>query len=420
MNTVRSFLYTLTVLSLLALPVARAEDPADMEAMIYVLNEEIAKLKEQLGTLEKKVAAVDAPAMKKAPASVSLGEDIVLGGQGAVAYFDTEPEGQFPNNEFRADDMWLTLDARLAENVFFFGQVLIYQRESNDQNLRMGELYLDFEDISRLWSREYPLTLRVGRFDIPYGEEYITRDPLKNALISHSLADFWGTDEGVELFGSAGPFDYAFAVQNGGYDSIKDGDPDKSLVGRVGVQAMDNLRISASAMRTGDIDIENDECTEMWFGNSYLYSLGGAETTEEFSYDMAQLDARLTWEGGHAIGSVGTIAYKDDDTAAEHDNDAAYYSVEASQDLFTKWFAAARYSAVHSSDGFPVLGQAGYNPVFTDLLVDDIYRLSLGVGYRWSDQIVLKTEYSLERGDRTDGGDLDEQDQFAAQAAFGF
>lgn len=420
MNTVRSFLYATVILSFLALPVARAEDPSDMEAMIYVLNEEIAKLKEQIGTLEKKVAAVDTPAMKKAPASITLGEDIVLGGQGAVAYFDTEPSGQFPNNEFRADDMWLTLDARLDENVFFYTQIIIYQRESNDQNLRIGELYVDFEDVSRLWDREYPLTLRLGRFDIPYGEEYLTRDPMKNALISHSLADFWGIDEGVELFGNSGPFDYAFAVQNGGYDTIKDGDPDKALVGRIGLQALDNLRISASAMRTGDIDIREDECAEMWFGDDFLLPIGSADTTEEYSYEFAQLDARLTWQGGHLIGSVGSIRYEDDDTSADRDNDASFYSVEAAQDLFSKWFAAARYSAIHSSDGFPVLGQAAYTPDVNELLTEDIWRLSLGLGYRWSDQVVLKTEYSFERGDKSDGTDLDEQDQFAAQAAFGF
>jgi len=36
--------------------------------------------------------------------------------------------------------------------------------EANDEFFHVGELYLDVEDISRLWGRDRQLNLRAGRF----------------------------------------------------------------------------------------------------------------------------------------------------------------------------------------------------------------------------------------------------------------
>ena len=53
-------------------------------------------------------------------------------------------------------------------------------------------------------------------------------------------------------------------------------------------------------------------------------------------------------------------------------------------------------------------------------LTDEIWRLSLGVGYRWNKNFVLKTEYSMERGTTVGGEKRDHDDLVAAQPAFGF
>jgi hypothetical protein len=46
--------------------------------------------------------------------------------------------------------------------------------------------------------------------------------------------------------------------------------------------------------------------------------------------------------------------------------------------------------------------------------------LSLGVGYRWSRNLVLKTEYTFERGTLLSGATRDHEDLFAIEAAFRF
>jgi hypothetical protein len=49
-----------------------------------------------------------------------------------------------------------------------------------------------------------------------------------------------------------------------------------------------------------------------------------------------------------------------------------------------------------------------------------LWLLSLGVGYRWNDRLLLKAEYSFARGRELGGTARDHEDTFAAQAAFAF
>src|SRR5262249_8445580 len=142
--------------------------------------------------------------------------NIHIGGEGGVGYFDTGREGMFPNSEFRVDEAKLFVEAPLWNDIYFFSEINLAESMWGDLNLHLGELYVDFENVSKLWNRDRWVNLRVGRFDIPFGEEYLTRDAIDNVLISHSLADFWGVDEGVEAYGALSKFSYVVAVQNGG------------------------------------------------------------------------------------------------------------------------------------------------------------------------------------------------------------
>src|SRR5437016_14557117 len=94
-------------------------------------------------------------------------------------------------------------------------------REAQDLSLQLGEAYLDFENVSRLWNSDRMLNVRAGRMDIPFGEEYLNRDAIDNPLISHSLSDFWGVDEGLELYGRVGKFSYVLAVQDGSVSAVR-------------------------------------------------------------------------------------------------------------------------------------------------------------------------------------------------------
>ena len=53
-------------------------------------------------------------------------------------------------------------------------------------------------------------------------------------------------------------------------------------------------------------------------------------------------------------------------------------------------------------------------------LTESLWRLSLGLGYRWSQNLVTKIEYSFERGKELGGDKRSSEDLFALQAAFKF
>ena len=53
-------------------------------------------------------------------------------------------------------------------------------------------------------------------------------------------------------------------------------------------------------------------------------------------------------------------------------------------------------------------------------LTDELWRLSLGLGYRFSPNLVFKGEYSFERGRQINGDSRDHEDLFAVEAAFKF
>lgn len=389
------------------------ETPAAGDAALQVLQQRLDQLQRQVEALQADAAGTPAPGSDPAPR-------LRWGGAGALAYFDTGRAGAFPHDEFRIDEARLFLNARLDESVFLFAELIIEQRESPNQDLRIGEFYVDVEDLLQVWGGAAPLTLRVGRFDLPFGEEYRTRDPIDSPLISHSVADPWGIDEGIELFGSAGRVDYVVAVQNGGYDSLADGDSDKAVIARLGYEPTAALRVSVSAMRTGDLSLNEDQQAELWFGNDYVRPLGAADTMTTFSSDLAQADVRWRWTRGHLAAAFGAIRYEDNDTAADNDRDAFYYSLDAQQTLAGACYAAARYSALHADDAWPVQGHGPYVMDANDQLVEDLWRLGLGLGYRWNRHLVLKTEYTFERGDAAGGAVIKDRDQVAVQMAVGF
>ena len=53
-------------------------------------------------------------------------------------------------------------------------------------------------------------------------------------------------------------------------------------------------------------------------------------------------------------------------------------------------------------------------------LTEEIWRLSLGLGYRWSQNLLVKAEYSFERGKELGGKKRNHEDLFGIEAAFKF
>ncbi len=383
---------------------------------------------EQANTKRAETAAV-APASDandllppKSPGGLNFGK-VNLSGEGGVAFFNTGRDGDWPNSAFRVDEAKLFVEAPIWSDVYFFSEINLATRENDDLNVELGEIYLDFENISQLWGRERQLNLRAGRLDVPFGEEYQRRDAIDNPLISHSLTDFWGVDEGVELYGALGKFSYVVAVQNGGVPGAQDYNADKAVVVRVGYDPNRWLHLSVSAMRTGDLNADDDHLSEIWFGNAWFRSIGSTNTTK-FHANLIEGDVAVHWADGHFKAFGGAISYDDNDPNGNNQRDMYYYSVEAKQRLVRKLYAAARFSQIFADNGYPIAGLGNMGEYFFTWnpasWTDEIWRLSLGLGWQFSERLLVKAEYSFERGEEVSGETRDHEDFFGAEAAFKF
>ena len=416
---------------------ARAADQAVTPEQIRQILEENKNLQEQLkrqqslieslstkvNRLEQNsggISAENEPSTAKALTDSFFGK-VSIGAEGGIAFFNTGSEGVFPNAEFRLDELKLFLEAPVWNQVYFFTELNLAERERDDLALLVGECYLDFENISELWNRQRMLNLRIGRMDIPFGEEYLTRDAIDNPLISHSLPDFWGVDEGIELYGRIGPVRYAVALQNGGLPDARDFNADKSVAGRIEYDPTRWLHLSVSGMRTGDLDPEDDQLSAMWFGNGFFRSLGSTVTTR-FHANLFEGDVAIRFPHGRLSAFGGYIHYDDNDSAANNRRDVYYYSVEGVHDVIGKLYAGARFSQILAPNGFPITGNGRMGPYFFNPfgLTENIWRLSLGLGYRFSPNLLLKAEYSFEKGRLESGEKREHADLVAVEAAFKF
>lgn len=423
-----------TLFLLLSATVLRleAEDTASLADVVAQLREQNRLLQEQLQkqntaieSLTRKVAALEEKSVgesegeRQSPAAgfgSAVSGKVHLSGEGAVGFFETGSKGLFPNSEFRVDEARLFVDAAIWGDVYGFLELNLATTEGGNLNVNLGEAYLDFEDVSKLWGKESQLSIRAGRMDVPFGEEYLYRDAIDNPLISHSVMDFWGIDEGLELYGSIAKVNYVLAVQNGGGATTRDLDGDKSVVLRLGADPAKWLHVGASAMRTGTLS--PNDWSEIWVGNG-VFSPIGANVSRAHA-NLAQGDVRIRLPHGHLHFAGGYARYDDNNSPNNNKRDFWFYSVEGVQNITSKLYAGARFSQVWVKDGYPLPGQGDFGTYYFGALTDELWRLSLGVGYRFSENLVVKTEYSIERGHTLAGDSRDHEDMFSAVAAFKF
>jgi hypothetical protein len=393
-----------------------------LEAKNETLRQQLAGQQSTIDDLKRRLGETPSISTGSAP-SKKTGADfgpVHISGEGGVGYFHTGNDGQYPTGSFRFDEAKLFLESPVWKDTYVYGELDLVTREANDEFFHLGEFYIDFENILRHWTDKSWLNLRVGRVYIPFGEEYNSRYVIDNPLISHSLSDIWGVDEGVEIYGSGYGFDYALAVQNGGHPTLHDFTDDKSFAGRIGYNFDQRARVSFSGMRTGKISAVNDMFSETWFGGGFFRAIGQPASTATFDAQLFELDAQTFWKSGHLKLAGGYFQYDDDDSSADNSRDGYYYYVEGVQNLTKKIYSAARFSQIHSGEGMPILGHGNWGKYYFGALTHDVWRLSIGLGYKFSDNLVGKIEYTIEQGELQGGMDRGHNNFLGAELGFKF
>lgn len=424
MNVSPRQLVAYAVVAGLSLSVASAAERWEEE--VRLLREQNQTLQEQLKNqqrviqkLQEKVDRLDsrseeAGAASPATESRAAGSGIRLAAEISTAFFHGRSGTLFPNSEFRIDDARVSLEAPILNDVYFYGEMELLTRESADDAFHLGEFYVEFEELARSWGEKDLLNVRVGRVNIPFGEEYQVRRPMDNPLVSHSLADIWGIDEGLEVYGRKDRWSYVLAVQNGGHSALHDFHKDKSLTGRLSFQATDNLAVSASAMRTGRLTVPGDGISEVWLGNTWLVSIQPSPKVGWFEAQLFEGDARLRWKQG-ALALMYGAGFYDDIIGAADDRTFRFGSAELTQDFTENVYGAARYSWINVANGYPLWGWAG-----TRAIVDRMTRTSVGLGYRMGRPLLLKLEYTWENSRAINGTVRGRTDMLSSELAVRF
>ncbi len=398
----------------------------DLQQQVQQQQKQIDELRRRLDTLqngsarhepEVDQARPEPEAPVRADSAVATAVNAVrLSGETGLAFFSSGRDGAYPKSEFHVDEARIFLEAPVWRNVYFFTGLELATRENDDGNLHFGELYADMEDVLAS-GRDQRLSLRIGRFSIPFGEEYQYRSVMTNPLITHSVSDIWGYDSGVQLYGSLGRFQYNLAVQNGGINR------DKSLTARLSFEPVKSLRLSASAHRTGKVDANDDVFSSIWFAGGFFGTLNPAPTTRTFEVNLYEVDATWRWKEGHVRATGGTAQFEEDNGTADNSRRAHYYSLEAEQPIVDRLYGAVRYSEVRVPGGYRLLGEGNagtyfYNPYAP--LTSNLQRLSVGLRYQFGPPLVWKLEYSWERGHLVNGLLRDAEDLFSTEIGLKF
>jgi opacity protein-like surface antigen len=433
----------LCVVALFSLPLALRSQNVDLkkevdelkaqnlqlQQQVHQQQEMIEELSRKFSGLEKtnELQAKDVSELKSnaenpaAPPEKSKGfslNNVVISGEGAAGIFETGKNGQYPNAALRVDELRLFVDALIWQDVYFYGEIDLQAREEEDEGVYAGEIYLQWENLAKHWDLDQLLNLRVGQFYIPFGEEYQRRFAIDNPLISHSLSDLWGLNPGLELYGAWKHLNYAAAIQDGGISTLNDATADKSIAARIGYQPVSWLDFSVSGMRTGKLSVSQDVISATWFGGGFFQSIGSPATTL-FQANLAEFDAHVKWKagnGGYVRAAGGYAGYDDNDPDGDNHRDIYYYYIEALQHVARKLYGAARWSQISAPGGYPIVGNT---PTF-GLPTSELWRLSLGMGYQFNDNLVLKLEYMFEQGRLSTGGARNHENMISAEAAFKF
>ncbi len=406
----------------------------NLEQQVQLLREQNAILLQQLQeqnqsleTLTRKVDGLEAAGkghenstsedFTQAKGGFNFGK-VVLSGEGGVGFQKTGPEGFSPNSSFTVEEARLFLEAQIWNDVYFYSEVDLATPENNNAQVNLGELYVDFENVSQLWGHDDQLNVRVGKMNIPFGEEYQTRHAIDNPLILNSVSDFWGYDPGVEIYGALGKWSYVVAVQNGGGNGVQDDNDDKSVAGRISFDPNAHWHFSVSGMHTGSINAQSGGLSAEWFGNGLFQSIGSPATTT-FNVNAVELDTTARWASGYVKAFGGYAHYGDNDPTSGNGRDIFYYSAEVVQNLPKNFYAATRFSETIAANGYPILGNGNPNQYFSSLATE-LWRLSLGIGYRFSDRLIIKTEYAFENGHQVNGQSRNNENFFGSEIAFKF
>lgn len=324
-----------------------------------------------------------------------------LSGFAALEYLDSGKSGTRPFGGFLIRESSVFLEAAAWQDLSVYVEIQV-NRLGKDSALfvRTGEVHAHWRNLFKRWG-DGLLNVKVGRVDIPFGEDYLSQDAIDNPLLSFTAAYPYGFDEGVVAYGTVLNLRWIASVTDGTDERSVEDNGDKAVTLKLSTRPHRTLYVSGSYMRTG-----RTAESALEFGGSHIEPVGqsvastlGRSPSGDVAGTLAQADMtqRLgPWEVAATIGR-GHI----DDRRDAFDRDLAWLTVAPRYWFRPNLYAIARYSEIGTYDatrGYHFDGKisAGGNAAYGDD-VRRFQRLSLGAGLRPNPRALLKAEVGWDR-----------------------
>ena len=364
-------------------------------------------------------------------------QKVEVSGFGAFWFIKSGRDGTRPKAGFVIKETTLFVEAETWEDaaLFFEIQTNVLQRDEkkgNPPSVRTGEVYAHFRNVLQRWG-DGLLGIKVGRVDIPFGEEYLWQDAPDNVLISNSAAYPWLWDEGLVLYGKLRGVGWLAAVMDGTAPRQED-DAEKAVVAKVHGRPWKPLYLSASFMKNGDT-----AKSALLLGGSFFQPVGAglrdidqlieqnrASPSTKIDATLYQADVQWTPADGARLDLFFGRALIDDRQDA-FDRNLSWFALQASCDLGRHFYAAGRYSEIGTYDddeGYRIGGEFLANGKAFDYDAKRLQRLSAGLGWKLNPRAKVKLEVGRDLFEVIDASPLDPSDDerafYAVELAVSF
>jgi len=424
---IRSAALAAAALAALALQAraARADDDARQKELDD-LYQQVHQLEQRIDELEAAKAASSTTGNSggAGTSAASWADRVRVSGSANLDYLDGGEYNLFDHGSVKLYDSRIFIDADLARDTHV-GEFTAFRdagfsfewnvfRAGYFQN-NVGDLYVDLRGLGDTdWAN-----LQLGRFQIPFGENYLRfgRGYYTDPFIALSAPPPWFWDEGVKLWGKLfeGKASYVFSWTDGdnAINNLPNGGQQVTL--KLATDPWEWLHLSVSGLRSGVIGSDTTPAfAAVWLGEMIPRAFGSGTTAQSFANGVPippgpnKLDG-ITILGGDAIFKLPDtrlwLSYggaRIDSSASSYDRSLIYWLAElVVQAHLIAPQLAPLYIAARASGLGTYNANQGYLLDFRDSAVGynmralNVYALALG--YPIGEFMTVKAQYAFQR-----------------------
>src|SRR5581483_2401136 len=128
-----------------------------------------------------------------------------------AGYVRTGSNGAEPNGHFYAGERLfgatLLIDAKIDEGITARNELVFY-----NQAVTLKAMYVQFKDA---FNSGGLASFKIGRFDLPYGDEYLWQNAPDNPMVLRTAGWPWGVSQGILLYGHSDALGWVASVTDG-------------------------------------------------------------------------------------------------------------------------------------------------------------------------------------------------------------